>query len=214
MTTQSKWRLFVTLMAIWVSIIGVREMTKAPSPKTSPSTARMMKGERQGMVRSVSLPTVTPANERFETPKNIFLPLRGVTTPTPARVHDRTPAPPQSMTVSVPTPLVILQPVPMSPPSLPQVNQALETLRRQRQQAEQQGRQELTEFRFLGFLTSGGGKRAFLSKGSVMYLVESGDTVDGHVEVVMIDAGSMTLRHAIGNVETTLVLSKTTEVSR
>jgi hypothetical protein len=85
---------------------------------------------------------------------------------------------------------------------------ALEQARRHRQQAEQQARQELGQFRFLGFVSTGGGKQAFLSKGSVMYLASAGETVDGRIEVAIIEAASITLRHAPSNVESILSLSK------
>ncbi|MCA9468269.1 MAG: hypothetical protein KC643_22910, partial [Nitrospira sp.] len=69
--------------------------------------------------------------------------------------------------------------------------------------AAQRARQELTQFRFLGFLTKGGESQAFLTNGQAIYIVKQGEMLEGRVQVHKIEPETVTLSTKIwetGNV--------------
>ena len=85
---------------------------------------------------------------------------------------------------------------------------AAQQSRQQKELAAQQSRQLLAKYRFLGYLTQGGEPRAFLGKGNELYIVRTGETVEGRIQVKGIDATSVKLLDATTSLETTLPLTK------
>ena len=59
--------------------------------------------------------------------------------------------------------------------------------------AAQRARQELNQFRFLGFLTKGGESQAFLTNGQAIYIVKQGEMLEGRVQVHKIEPETVTL---------------------
>ena len=59
--------------------------------------------------------------------------------------------------------------------------------------AAQRARQELNQFRFLGFLTKGGESQAFLTNGQAIYIVKQGEMLEGKVQVHKIEPDTVTL---------------------
>jgi hypothetical protein len=64
------------------------------------------------------------------------------------------------------------------------------------------------QYRFLGYLLQDGKSCAFLGKGSELYIVRPGETVDGRLQVTAIDAASVKLLDPSTSQETTLLLAK------
>jgi len=78
----------------------------------------------------------------------------------------------------------------------------------QEKKAVQETTQPMAQYRFLGYLLQDGKSCAFLGKGSELYIVRAGETVDGHLQVTAIDAASVKLRDTGSSLETTLALVK------
>lgn len=77
--------------------------------------------------------------------------------------------------------------------------------------AEQRATPRSDQYRFLGYMLQDGKSCAFLGKGSELYIVRSGETVDGRLQVTAIDAASVKLLDPSTSQEMTLLLAKVTE---
>lgn len=102
-----------------------------------------------------------------------------------------------------------------APSVLPEITRGLGLPTRQapaeNTQAEQQATPRSDQYRFLGYLLQDGDSCAFLGKGSELYIVRTGETVDGHLQVTAIDAASVKLLDPSTSQETTLLLAKASE---
>lgn len=81
----------------------------------------------------------------------------------------------------------------------------------QEKKAVQETTQPMAQYRFLGYLLQNGKSCAFLGKGSELFIVRTGETVDGRLQVTAIDAASVKLLDPSTSQETTLLLAKVTE---
>ena len=77
--------------------------------------------------------------------------------------------------------------------------------------AEQMATPGQGQYRFLGYLLQNGVSYAFLGKGSELYIVRTGETVDGRLQVTAIDAASVKLLDPSTSQETRIALTKFTE---
>lgn len=59
--------------------------------------------------------------------------------------------------------------------------------------AGQRARQQLNQFRFLGYLTKGGESQAFLTNGQAIYIVKQGEMLEGRVQVHRIEPETVIL---------------------
>jgi hypothetical protein len=122
--------------------------------------------------------------EAFVAPKNIFAPL-----PTEkvalAHAKRRTPVP-----TTAPAVTAAAVPPPPSPEEL----------------AAQAARQELAQFRYLGYLSRDGRHQAFLSKGKDLYIVRSDETIEQRVLVKTVTPTGVTLQEPRSQVERTVPL--------
>jgi type IV secretory pathway VirB10-like protein len=80
--------------------------------------------------------------------------------------------------------------------------------RQQKEAALQQARQLMGQYRFLGYVSQDGQQHAFLGKGHELFVVSSGETVDGRLRIKAMDANSVKLLDPGTSLETTLVLVK------
>src|SRR2546426_7547887 len=153
MTRRSQWLILVLLLGIWAGV-AFWIMAAAPEPQRVPLAYVTGKADRAKASRpqagaglKVNLDLLIAARRRaeeaFVAPKNIFAPLPTERT---ASIHAKrpTPGPPKAPAVAAPA-----VPPPPSPEEL----------------AAQAARQELAQFRYLGFLSRDGNEQAFLSKG-------------------------------------------------
>jgi Tfp pilus assembly protein PilP len=76
--------------------------------------------------------------------------------------------------------------IPPPPPSLPSGPSAEEL-------AGQRARQQLNQFKFLGYLTKGGESQAFLTNGQAIYIVKQGEILEGRVQVNKIEPETVVL---------------------
>lgn len=138
-----------------------------------------------------------------DTPKrNIFLPSSRPMDPQGKVVaRQKRPQPVIAETVP-PTPSVPPGPPVPPPPTPEELAQQQEALRRQQLQ------EQMTQYRYLGYVNRNGVHQAFLGKGRDIYIIREGDTLDGKFQVALIEATLVKLFEAESKLETTLNLKK------
>jgi hypothetical protein len=98
------------------------------------------------------------------------------------------------------------------PSVFPEISHGLSLPTRQAPFEDTKAKQSATpprgQYRFLGYLLQDGKSCAFLGKGSELYIVRPGETVDGRLQVTAIDAASVKLLDPSTSQETTLLLAK------
>ncbi len=227
MSERRRWTFFGGLLLVWIGLLAVR-LTAEPEPKQVPLAYRSGQIAARGAVQGTpDLAIKTRPQSRglpvaFRQPKNIFAPLGHTQESTPV-----TPAAGKvAKTAKKPVGPQPIQGPPPPPPEELAARQAVKdrelaaqqaareqelAAQRARQQQEQilQGsRQQLAQYRFLGFLQKGDGAQAFLGKGQDIFIVRTGETVDGRIQVKGMDHASIQLLDATTRVETTIQLTK------
>ena len=70
-----------------------------------------------------------------------------------------------------------------------------------------QVREQMGQYRYLGYLNQQGVHKAFVGKGTDIYIIRKGDTLDGKFLVSAIDPTSVKLKEPITSLETSLDLT-------
>jgi hypothetical protein len=216
MTQPLKWKLLAGLLIVWMVLIGVRFMSEPDRPRRSghtPDRHAVRIDQADSTKSSRNSDESAGPGSAFREPKNIFLPLGSSMKQDVVQRHapptDRKTGPASSRPTP-PAPAVVAHP-PAPPPNAsgPSPAQlALEQMRRQRQESEARARQEMEQVRFLGYLSNGGAKQAVLGKGNTIFMVDAGDLIDRQIEVAVIDAAEIVLRHRGVHVDAHLPLGK------
>jgi hypothetical protein len=147
------------------------------------------------------------AREMQEGPKkNIFAPLgestaAGATTVVATRAKRATPAAP-------PPPPVVADVPPPAPPGPTPEELAEQAARQQEELKLKQVREQMGQYRYLGYLSQQGVQKAFVGKGKDIYIIRKGDTLDGKFLVASIDPVTVKLREPTTSLETSLDLTK------
>ena len=217
MSTRTKWMVFLLLLSTWAGIaVWVLMETSEPQrvPRKFISGQTASQGIPRGQVNSalrVDLALLMAnrqnADNSFIAPKNIFRPLKteqdSVVHSSPSRreVQRKDPAPvapvaPPTTAPAPPSPLAMaVPPAPPAPPPGPTPEEL----------ARLAGRQELSQYRYLGYLIRNGKDEAFLSKGSTLHIVKTGETIDQRVLVKAIAPTGVTLQETASQVEHTVI---------
>ncbi|MCS6328023.1 MAG: hypothetical protein H8K06_13185 [Nitrospira sp.] len=95
---------------------------------------------------------------------------------------------------------------PAGPPSPSAEELAAQAEREQQALKVKQAREQMAQFRYLGYLNQNGEQKGFVGKGHEIYIVRQGDTLDGRFLVATIDGSAVILRDAVQHLETTLQL--------
>ena len=201
MTPRTKWMGLSGLMAIWVAVGYVNVITVPPQREVplkyksgQVATAKQDDGTTEVWeVRSLKpkvkdLP-VTPT-------KNLFA---GTTGSRPQNVEARNVArrkKEHAIVAEAPAPTT---PPPPSPEELARQQEALRL---------QQLREQMAQYRYLGYVNQNGVQKAFLGKGREIYILREGETLDGKFLVAAIDAATVKLIDGESKLETTLKLKK------
>ncbi len=218
MTARAKWSLLGGLLVLWAGLIAFRVMAE-PEPQRVPlafvsgqvlvrETVRGH-GDVLTSLRPMGAP-VTPTS--FKDPKNIFAPLDLRTdeekaAAAQARLLAARKKAEQAAAAAAPAP-------PAPPPPTPEelaaqeAQRQAELARQQKEQAVQQARKVMGQYRFLGYLTRNGAPQAFLGKGNDIYIVKTGETVEGKIQVTTIDATKVKLVEQTTSTEASLPLVK------
>ncbi|GJL57873.1 MAG: hypothetical protein NPIRA03_07300 [Nitrospirales bacterium] len=176
MTNQRKWVMLGGLLLAWGMVTIFQLWDSAPTDPmlhsaTSESPLPPLKDLKLDPDFSNPRQTVT-----FSLPRNIFAPLGMAQV---ARLETN-----KATTSRLPK----AAPSPTPPPSQPPPpGPSFADL------AGQRAREQLNQFRFLGYLTKGGESQAFLTNGQAIYIVKQGEILDGRVQVHKIEPETVVL---------------------
>ena len=200
MTKLKKSQLLIVLGVFWVIILLVQFSDDSEHTVAS-----------SNQVGSVALPTPSSSVSQssltladvlkhprqkvaFSKPRNIFAPLNSKK---PVLRHVSKAPPPKPS--SRPSAIARRPPAPPPGPSPGEL-------------AAQRARQQLNQYRFLGYLKKGGESQAFLTNGQAIYIVKQGETLEGRIHIHKIDPTTIVLstkvRETGDNVEATIPLTK------
>jgi len=174
MTKQQKGFVLLGLFVAWGGLAAYQMLESPESGSNAVSSTGQQTKSTLPSVRALSLNQSFPNSRqlvKFSRPRNIFAPLGARNT---VVVKKNIPVPPS------PTPN-ITPPPPASPAPSPG------------DLAAQRARQQLNQFRFLGYLTKGGESQAFLTNGQAIYIVKQGEMLEGQVQVNKIDPDTIIL---------------------
>jgi Tfp pilus assembly protein PilP len=173
MTNQQKGLVLVGLFVAWGGLTVYQMSDFAESSSSDNFSTMPQANSTLPPVKDLSLDQTFPNPRQivtFSQPRNIFAPfgLRKVV------AKQKTPITPPSHSTTAPH-----SPVPPGPsPS---------------DLAAQRARQQLNQFRFLGYLTKGGESQAFLTNGQAIYIVKQGEMMEGQVQVNKIEPETIIL---------------------
>jgi len=173
-----KW-LFVVLFGAWVLILIYQWDSSGP-PKRVPLTYE--KGGKKGA-------GLKSGEEAFKLNLDLLEKSRSVAYAKPKNIF-------KPVEFYKPPP-----PPPLPPPPVPEVKGPTPE-----ELAAQRARQELSEFRVLGFLTKAGREEVFLSKGGELLIARQGDLIKNQFLLKELQGGRVVLKDPITNVEVTIVV--------
>ena len=198
MTKQRKWYFLIGLAFVWALLI-LLEATDQPEQPNIPSNIHTKSLTQQPNSQvAQNIPTLAEYFDnprksiRFTKARNIFAPLT-FGKPNRKKVEQkRPPTPPPHKRPSQ----TIASPKGPSPAEL----------------AAQRARQQLSQYRFLGYLTKGGESQAFLTNGHAIYIVKQGERVEGLIQVNSIEPTTVVLSIEVletgDNIEATIPLTE------
>lgn len=173
MTNQRKWLVLGGLLVGWggLTVFQMSDFTNIdPIPQSTISGTNLPPIKELALDKAFPNPRQTI---KFPTPRNIFAP-RGM---------QHLLAQQDTKMASTPRHSETTPPPPPPPPPGPSAAEL----------AGQRARQQLNQFRFLGYLTKGGESQAFLTNGQAIYIVKQGEILDGRVQVNKIEPETVVL---------------------
>ena len=103
---------------------------------------------------------------------------------------------------------VVATVVPVVPPGPTPEELAEQAALEQEELTRKQVREQMGQYRYLGYLNQQGVHKAFVGKGTDIYIIRTGDTLDGKFLVASIGPTSVKLKEPTTNLETSLDLTK------
>lgn len=176
MTNQQKGLLLVGLLVAWGGVTIYQMSDLSGSSSTSPSSNMSTQLTSLPSIKELSLEESFPNSRNsvtFTQPRNIFAPMRKRKVVVKKKKPKETSSSTQTMAALPQT----------QPPKGPSPEDL----------AAQRARQQLNQFRFLGYLKKGGESQAFLTKGQAIYIVKQGEMLDGQVQVNKIEPETIVL---------------------
>ncbi len=212
--------LLLGLGGVWCVLILMRIlMTEAPQEvplqfvtgQPAAKTRAAVGGPDPWHVKRVT----TQAREMPEGPKkNMFAPLGEstavvATTVTAKRAKYAPPPLPvvAAAPLPAPPPLVVAAPPPAPPGPTPE-EWAAQAVRQQAELNLKQVREQMGQYRYVGYLSQHGVPTAFIGKGKDIYILRTGDTLDGKFLVASIDPTTVKLREPSTSLEASIELKK------
>lgn len=214
MTARTKPVVLCGLLSVLLALIGVRWMTETP-PQEVP--LRFKSGPRPDVTPNqrgqsdeyAVLPMKLLEDDLPVTPKhNLFVPMERLQLTAVARtISARKPA----KSTAAPPPLVPPQvqvPVPPPPPQPSSEELAAVAAQQQKEALVRQLREQMGQYRYLGYLQQDGRQRAFLGRGTDIFIIHQGDTLEGKFVVAGIEATAVILKERQNELEARLELKK------
>jgi hypothetical protein len=103
---------------------------------------------------------------------------------------------------------VVAAVIPIIPPGPTPEELAEQAAQQQAELTRKQVREQMGQYRYLGYLNQQGVHKAFVGKGNDIYIIRKGDKLDGKFLVASIDPTSVKLTEPTTNLETLLDLIK------
>lgn len=203
-TPWMKWVGLGGLIAVWLVLLYVNVIAVPPPPEVP---LKYKSGQPAPAARQVGLIDVWEVHslqaQVRELPgapnKNIFA---ATTMARSQNSHAKIAALKKQQALAAAS--VIASPVPTTPPP----PSSEELARQQEILRQQQLREQMAQYRYLGYVNQSGEQKAFLGKGREIHILRQGDTLDGRFQVVLIDATTVKLLDNDSKLETTLKLKK------
>lgn len=191
MSDDLKLKLLAGLVVVFVGMLTFRLATES-EPQRVPLTHKS--GHVATPENSVALPSLKqpvsrntkPAKVTRHPSQNIFAPLEF---PKPQRKKARKAKP-----RAAPPPRPVAAPLPLRPTP--------------GELAGAQARKLMAQYRVLGYAIDGGEPQAFLGKGTKIFIVGVGETLEGRIQIAEITDTAVKLRETRTNLETTLAYKK------
>jgi hypothetical protein len=179
MTARTRWIALMVLLGLWAGV-GVWVFTESPEPQRAPLTyVSGQKAKREtsrGKTGSdLKIQLALLAANRQRTEKALGSPKNIFAPVFPGEGGFD-----MSGAISNPAPVI---------------QQTAEEL------ALQAGRQELAQFRYLGYLSRAGRDEAFLAKGNVLHIAKTGETIEQRIFVKAISPSGVTLQDTSSKAE-------------
>lgn len=221
MTQRAKYLLFGGCATLWALLLVMRWMTGEP-PQEVP--LRFQSGQSPAEVSAVGKSEdglmlkpfkaqgqATPAGPQ----KNIFTMGRAVapeSAKTISEVKRSAPRVPAPLPVVAPPPPPVPDPPPILAGPTPEELAAI-AARQQHELLSRQAREQMAQYRYLGYADRDGRQQAFLGKGTEVYILQEGDQIDGKFLVAAIDPTVVVLRESVTNLEARIELKKTSSIN-
>ncbi len=191
MSDDLKLKLLAGLVVVFVGMLTFRLATES-EPQRVP--LKHKSGQVATPENSASLPSLkqpvsrntTPAKVTRNPSQNIFAPLEF---PKPQRKKARKAKP-----RAAPPPRPVAAPLPLGPTPGDLAGAPARNL--------------MAQYRVLGYAIDGGEPQAFLGKGTKIFIVGVGETLEGRIQIAEITDTAVKLRETRTNLETTLAYKK------
>ena len=108
----------------------------------------------------------------------------------------------------LPPPPPVVAAVPPAPPGPTPEELAEQAARQQEELKLKQLREQMGQYRYLGYLSQHGVQKAFVGKGKDIYIIRQGDKLDGKFLVASIDSGTVKIKEPATSLEASLDLKK------
>lgn len=192
MTKVNKKKLFLSILLVLLGFLITQRYTSCEGPQRVPLKYVKGKTYTGGVEEPNKDPNILVQLEllkerqkaEWTSSKNIFVPIEAFLPPPP-------PPPP------IPEP----PPLPPPPPPPPPGPTAEEL-------AAQRARQEMSQFRYLGYLSREGREQVFLSKGKTLFIAKKGEVVTGQFFLKDLGANQVVIKDQQTDVEVTITLAK------
>ena len=206
--------LLLGLGSVWCVLILMRVLT-AEAPQEVPLT--FVSGKSAAKTRAaigasdpwqVKRVTIQAREMPTGPKKNIFAPLGESTVVGAATIvakREKRARPPLVMPPPLP---IVVAVVPVAPSGPTPEEVAEQAAWQQKQLNLEQVREQMGQYRYLGYLSQQGVQKAFVGKGKDIYILRKGDKIDGKFLVGSIDPGTLKLKEPITSLETSLDLMK------
>ena len=200
MTEERKKLLMIGLLSLWGLVLlwrffGVEEPARAPLKYVTGQAAPREGAAPGGGLQVASLDQIIPngkKNMEFTKPKNILAPLGMREEQSVSKPHVAARRGPRQGLAGL-MPPVAAPPPPPPPPSPEEL-------------AAQAGREELSRYRYMGYLARQGRNQAVLAKEQKLHIVWTGETIEGRVVVKTITPTAVTLKEVPSQIEQILQL--------
>jgi hypothetical protein len=213
MNQAKQWKMLAGLAGLWMAVLGYQFIMRE-EPRHAPLENVSRRPPAASVPAGGDDLTITPIPARTfpssaAPPKNLFArlrPIRGEDGPARATTASSrrkpAPAPPPA-----PAPAADATTVPLPPPPSPE-ELAARARSQEKELRDKQWREQMAQFRLLGYAQRPDGRQAFLAKGADIYVVHPGDLLDGKFIVSVVDGNGVKIQEPSSQLEHRIELKK------